>query len=135
MTHLCETRITLLPEQLYGWTMYPGYSDEPYRSPILVYSVQPLGGRTFELNFLNILYASGVQRMSYRLRTLRREQTYLILEQISDGGPTERSVIIEELTRSWMLHAAMERGPKIDSLFNRLGEPDRTAFLSMAGSF
>ena len=126
-------RFTLKQGRVYGWTMYPGYGDTPYRSPISVRGFRPLGLRRFDLDFLNIFYASGVQHMGYRLRTLRREEAYLVAEQIErDGKLTDRVVVIERLTRDWMHHAA----PKCTHLFERLfdteGEPVPTEFERLA---
>ena len=114
--------------------MYPGYGDTPYRSPIAVLGFKPLGLRRFDLDFFNIFYASGVQHMGYRLRTLRRERTYLVAEQIErDGKLTDRVVVIERLTRDWVHHAAPQCTQLIERLFDSEGEPIPTEFERLAG--
>jgi hypothetical protein len=130
-----QARFTLEEDQLYGWTMYPGYGEQPYFSPILVHVVRPLGGRTMEVHFLNILYAAGVQRTAYQLRTLRREKTYLMAEQVVGKRTTERVVIVEGLTRRWMRRAIPLENPRTDSCFDSFGEPIRSSFLELASSF
>jgi len=114
--------------------MYPGYGDEPYRSPISIEEVRPLGLRRFDLHFFNIFYAAGVQHMRYRLRTLRREMTYLVAEQIGevDGKLTDRVVVIERLTPDWFLHAAPHCAHLVERLFDAGGQPVRTEFERLA---
>ena len=91
------TRLTLERGKWYGWTMYPGYGDEAYYSPIWVRELAPLGDRQFRLDFFNLAYAAGVQDTSYTLKTLKREATYLVAAQ----PDSDRTVIIEPLTKSW----------------------------------
>ena len=84
----------------YGWTMFPGYGDTAYHSPIKVRRVAPLrsGERLFDLDFFNMGYAQGVQDMRYRLRTLRGEPHYLV----AACQDSDRSVAIMPLTRGWL---------------------------------
>lgn len=114
--------------------MYPGYGDRPYRSPITVHEIRPLGLRRFDLQFLNIFYAAGVQNMRYRLRTLRRERTYLVAEQIDelDGKLSDRVVMIERLTRDWVIHAAPQCTGLLDRLFDAHGRPVSREFERLA---
>ena len=134
MSPSSTTRLALIPGRVYGWTMYPGYGDMPYRSPISVHDLRPLGLRSFDLKFFNIFYALGVQHMGYRLRTLRREETYLVAEQIErDGKLTDRVVVIERLTRDWMHHAAPQCTHLFERLFDVEGQPVTTEFERLAG--
>lgn len=91
------TRMTLERGQWYAWTMYPGYGDEPYYSPILVRDLEPNGGRQFRLDFLNLAYAAGVHIMSCDLKTVKREATYLV----AILPDSDRTIIIEPLTKRW----------------------------------
>jgi hypothetical protein len=89
---------TLEPGGWYAMTMYPGYTDEPYRSPIEVHRFEALGGRTFDLTFYNVGYAQGVQMMDKRFRTLQRYPGALITAELA--GP--RTTIFEKLTAEWV---------------------------------
>jgi hypothetical protein len=60
-------RLTITRGQWYGWTMWPGYGDQAYYSPIWVRGVRPLGKRRLEIELFNIGYAQGVQDMTYML--------------------------------------------------------------------
>jgi len=95
-----RARLTLERGRWYGWTMWPGYLDAPYFSPIRVDAVNPLntGSGRFDLDFLNAGYASGVQDMTYALRTLKREASYL-LASVEDS---DRAVCIERLDLAWL---------------------------------
>jgi hypothetical protein len=92
-------RLTLLRGEWYGWTMWPGYGDTPYHSPIRVEHIRTYqdGSRHFDLHFLNAGYANGVQMMVYELRTLIRREHYLL----ADVPKTERSVALVPLTLGW----------------------------------
>jgi hypothetical protein len=129
-----QQRLTLERQMIVGWTMYPGYGSLPYRSPIIVEEVVPRGGRTFDLKFINVFYAAGVQRMTYRLRTLRRERTFHIAEDLEDDGPSDRVVIIEPMTRGWFESLAPHISTHVDRLFDASGKPDREAFVALMAS-
>jgi len=90
----------LEPGGWYGWTMFPGDSDCPYHSPIKVHRVLPLrtGGRLFDLHFFSLGFAEGVQEMTYRLRTLRREHHHILAAQVNG----DHSVAIVPLTGPWL---------------------------------
>lgn len=83
----------------YGWSMYPGYSDMPYYSPIRVDAVAPLGNGLIEIAFLNAGYAEGVQQMKKKFRVHRRGERHLVLDELH---VPERTVIIEPLTTEWI---------------------------------
>jgi hypothetical protein len=117
-----------------GWTMYPGYGSYPYRSPIIVEEVVPHGGRAFDLMFINIFYAAGVQKMTYRLRTLRRERTFQIAEVVEHDGTSERVVIIEPMTRAWIEDVASAYIAQLDRLFDASDKPDPAAFGALMAS-
>lgn len=123
-----DPRLTLECQMVYGWTMYPGYFDYPYRSPIIVDEIVPRGGKTFDLKFINILYAAGVQEMTYRLRTLRRERTFHVAETIEYNGRAERVVIIEPMTRAWIEELAPTWIAQAETLFDDSGQPITDAF-------
>jgi hypothetical protein len=90
---------TLEPGGWYAMTMYPGYTDEPYRSPVEVHAFRPLGLRRFELTFYNVGYAAGVQMMEKTFRILHRHEGSLItLETLVD----HRTTIFEPLTTAWV---------------------------------
>ena len=127
-------RLTLERQMLVGWTMYPGYGSFPYRSPIIVEEVVPRGGRTFDLKFMNVFYAAGVQGMTYRLRTLRRECTFHIAEVLEDDGPSDRVVIVEPMTRAWIESLAPHVIAHVDRLFDASDKPNREAFNALMAS-
>lgn len=131
MTKNAPSRLTLKRGRLYGWTMYPGYGNVPYRSPIQVHAVKSLGNCELELSFLNMFYAVGVQNMSYRLRTLRRAQHYFFAEQVEDDQTTERSVVIEELSPHWLRVACPDIASQVDDVFAEDGQPIEEALLRL----
>ena len=49
-------RFAIVPERWYAFTMFPGYTDSPYASPIYVHTAEPLGGRRLRLEFFNAAY-------------------------------------------------------------------------------
>ena len=74
--------------------MWPGYGESmaPYHSPILVLDITPLDDGAFALELGNMGYAQGVQMMTYRLRTLRHQQHYLLAEVLdSDRAVAHRA--------------------------------------------
>lgn len=124
-------RLTLERQMVCGWTMYPGYASYPYRSPIIIEELIPQGGRTFELRFINIFYAAGVQEMTYRLRTLRREPTFQIAEAFEHDRPSGRVVIIEPMTQAWIEELAPTCVAQLDRLFIEPNTPDPDAFRAL----
>lgn len=133
LSHVTDLAFTLRSVGVYGWTMYPGYGEMAYRSPIIVFEVRPRGYRRLDVDFLNIFYAAGLQHMTYRLRTLRRERSFLIAEQIrEDGKLSDRVVAIEPLTRAWFLQAAPQCSHLVERLFDDVGEPSLADFKRLA---
>ncbi|WP_296720955.1 hypothetical protein [Erythrobacter sp.] len=80
-------------------TMLPGYGTVPYVTPIRVDALSPLGNRRFELVFLNLGYAAGVQGFQSTFRTLKRGPGFLMAEQES---MPERGYLFQNLTRDWL---------------------------------
>ena len=115
--------LTFLPGRWFGLTMYPGYADVPYVSPIAVERVTASGARSFELAYLNLAYASGVQNLVKVYRTLKRTKSYLAAEEV---GNLDRTLIFEHLTAEWMRRNFSEIG--VSGLFDASGEPSDVAF-------
>ena len=108
--------------------MYPGYFGHPYRSPIKINLLETLGLRTYDLHFLNMFYAPGVQNMGYTLRTLRREASYIIAETIEDKKATDRTIVIEPMNAQWITDNVPQWSLEIKSLFDSNGKPIFDAF-------
>lgn len=125
---MAEARFTLQRGQWYGLTMFPGYADAPYHSPIRVDAVTPLGNRCFELRFLNLPYAAGVRDFGMRLRTLRRARNHIIAED-TEGG--DRTYVVCALTPGWMRQHFANIEPR-NPLFDECGRPVGEAFLKLA---
>ena len=96
---MTESRFTFELGGWYAMTMYPGYGDCPYRSPVEIHAIVPLGHRLFELSFFNVGYAAGVQQMEKQFRTLDRYPGALITKE--EDVPT-RTTIFEPLTAPWV---------------------------------
>lgn len=117
--------------------MWPGYADQPYRSPIRAREITQLktGRSLLRVDFQNLFYAAGVQNMTYRLRILKREATYLLAEVVDhDDAPTDRAVCIEPLTASWIRTAVPSIGNRADDLFDAGGMPIGDRFVATFGS-
>lgn len=118
-------RFTLLRGQWYGLSMYPGYGDCPYHSPILVRSIESLGDRRFELAFWNLCYALGVQDFTMQLRTLRRGPSHLVA-----SGPEveDRTYVLVHFNPRWL----QRHFPQLDAaqFFDTAGHPDDQALLA-----
>jgi hypothetical protein len=85
--------------------MVPGYAGErnvPYFSPIHVSSAVPLktGRRELRLQFLNALYAQGVQPVEFDLRILKHAPNYLVAEII--GNESDRIAIVSHIEFEWI---------------------------------
>jgi len=102
--------------------MWPGYGDNPYFSPIIVRSVQPLGNRQFELDFVNVGYAAGVQQALYVMRTLKRGSNFLLAEKL-DGLDSDRAIAIEPLTKFWLDSHFVIESTKLDRMIDSAGNP------------
>jgi hypothetical protein len=122
-------RFTLVRGQWYGLTMFPGYFDCPYHSPIRVDAVVPLGSRQFELEFLNLAYAAGVQGFKKRLKTLRRAQSHLVAEETE---VKDRTYVIAVFNRSWLRTHVPDL--VVDRFFDSNGHPDDQALLGLAAT-
>lgn len=93
-------RLTLIPGCWYAWTMWPGYVDQAYHSPIRVEAVEPLktGSGRFDLTFLNANYVSGMQNMTYELRMLKRDAHYIL----ATVEKSDRAVCLEQINLQWL---------------------------------
>lgn len=94
------TRFTLERDKWYGMTLYPGYGDLPYHSPIRVKEVRPLksGAGLLDIDFFNAAYAEGVQNFTYSLRILKRAEQYMLAA--IQGG--DRAISLVHCDTSWM---------------------------------
>ena len=93
-------KFTIEPSRWYALTMYPGYADQAYFSPIEVHRVTPLGNGLMEIDHLNAGYAQGVQQMTKKYRVHRRGKRHIVLDELQ---APERTVIIEPLTAQWII--------------------------------
>ena len=95
--------LQLEPGTWYVWQMFPGYTSEPYLSPILIRRVTPLktGAGMLEVEFYNAFYAEGVREFTQRLRILVRGENYL-MARIEQPGGDQRACVITELTPWWV---------------------------------
>jgi hypothetical protein len=123
------SRFTLVSGQWYALTMFPGYSNRPYHSPIRVDSIAPLGDRSFEMEFLNLAYAAGVQLFRKRLRTLRRSVTHLVAEEMD---VEDRTYAITQLNAQWFTRHF--EGIPASQCFDTSGEPIEEALLKLANT-
>ena len=77
----------------------------PYCSPIYVTDFKPLktGKNLLRLEFLNVLYAQGVQDFVLDIKVLKRAKDYLVGELIDapDENP-ERVAIISRIEFAWV---------------------------------
>jgi len=95
-------RFTIERGRWYAWTMYPGYVDMPYLSPIRVDEIEPLGQRRFRLAFLNAGYAVGVNGFDKTLRTLARRERFCVCEEVGETSDLGRVMVIQTLTWEWI---------------------------------
>ncbi|MCA0199885.1 MAG: hypothetical protein LCH56_03485 [Proteobacteria bacterium] len=81
----------------YAWHMFPGYTDMPYSSPIRIDAIGPAyGSNRITLEFLNALYAAGVQNFRLDLDIITWSDRFIAAVY------EERVVIISELTPAWL---------------------------------
>lgn len=91
-------QLRLEPGRWYGMTMWPGYGDRPYHSPIRIDAFEDLGGE-LSVEFLNAAYAQGVRDFTERLVPLAHQPDYLIA-RIADQP--ERTVAIVDISQYWL---------------------------------
>jgi hypothetical protein len=101
------SRLMLERNRWYSWQMMPGYGARlsPYFSPILITAITPLrtGKSLLQLDFINALYAEGVQNFRITGRVLRHAPAYLVAElQYTDDGPKDRTAIIGAIDVEWV---------------------------------
>ena len=126
---MTDDRFTLVRGHWYGMSMFPGYGDCPYHSPIRVDGIFPLGNRKFELRFLNLGYAAGVQDFAKELRTLRRCQSHIVADETE---VRDRTYLIVHFTPSWLgTHWPATRGGRY---FDDAGDPNDEALLRLVAA-
>lgn len=112
-----------------GWhalTMYPGYWDVPYHSPIRVDGISWLDEQHFMLDFLNLAYAAGVRDFRIECAILKAAPEFLACSPVDQP---DRMYVFAKLTRVWM----KAHFPHIvtDPLFDDAGRPNAHAFLAL----
>ena len=100
-------KLKLTPESWYAWQMLPGYVGErnvPYCSPIFVQRVVPrkTGKGILGLDFVNVLYAEGVQGFSLDIRILKHSANYLIADLLYGDSGLDRAAIISHIEFGWI---------------------------------
>jgi hypothetical protein len=103
-----HAELQLMPKHWYGWQMLPGYAGKqyvPYFSPIWMKEVTPrkTGKGILTIEFINALYAEGVQYFTLDLRVLKREASYLVSEiRYEDQDTRYRTAIISRIEFDWI---------------------------------
>ena len=91
-----------------AWQMFPGYFGErcvPYCSPIYLTGVKPRksGKGVLNLEFLNVLYAVGVQDFDLDLKVMKRAENFLVGELIyAEGEDSGRIAVISHIEFPWV---------------------------------
>jgi hypothetical protein len=122
-------RFTLIRSQWYGLTMFPGYGDCPYHSPIQVHEIEALGDRQFKLAFFNLCYASGVQHFEKQLRTLRRGVSHLVA---AETEVEDRTYVLVYFNAAWFQRYFPDS--RIETIFDSAGQPNKDALLRWRGA-
>ncbi len=92
----------------YGWQMLPGYEGGravPYFSPVYVGGVIPrkTGVRQIGLQFLNPLYAQGVQDFGLELQILLHAPQYLVARIVdADRTSSPRTAVVSHVEFEWI---------------------------------
>lgn len=110
----------------YGLSMFPGYSDVPYHSPVKVNELASLNDWSFSVEFLNVAYAAGVQQFDQTFAILKETSEFVACE--SDDHP-DRLYLFSMLTKGWIGACLPELGR--DDLFDDNGAPIERSFLSL----
>ncbi len=102
-----EGRLKLNPGSWYAWQMIPGYIGErsvPFCSPIYVQTVTPqkTGKKILKLEFINALYAEGVQNFSLDLKIIKHAPDFLIAELQHDENGIDRAAVISHIEFAWI---------------------------------
>ena len=100
-------KFKLGPQQWYAWQMIPGYVGErnvPYCSPIFVTGVTPkkTGKGILQLEFINVLYAAGVEYFSLELRIIKHSADYLIADLLFGPEGPDRAAVISHIEFAWI---------------------------------
>lgn len=134
---MVAAKLQLMPRHWYSWQMLPGYSSGapvPYFSPIWVQEVTPrrTGTGILALGFIRALYAEGVQPVTFDLRILKHEASYLVSEiRYGKESPTDRTAIIGHIGFEWIQRSCpgiwAERPP---ALFRGIEQGSVTHYLN-----
>lgn len=89
----------LMSSRWFGMTMYPGYADTTYYSPIHLDGFQLLDDDHFHLDFQNIGYAGGVQNFTVEFELIRGTTEYQLC--FAKNHP-DRTYVFVPLTRNWI---------------------------------
>ena len=100
-------KLTLASQQWYAWQMIPGYVGErnvPYCSPIFVTGVTPkkTGKGILQLDFINVLYAAGVEYFSLDLRIIKHSADYMIADLLYGPEGPDRAGVISHIEFAWI---------------------------------
>ena len=83
-----------------------------------------MGSGQLDFTFCNLAYAEGVKEMRYRLRLMKREECYILAEEMGvQGKATERAVCLEPLTLYWMRRSSLLSETTIADVFDENGAP------------
>lgn len=98
-------RFKLEPEHWYAAEIIGDefdFTEDGVRSytPIKVYGVVPRGNRTYELSFYHANYPEGVRDKVYTLRTIEREQRFILAH--STGPKPTRYMLVYSITAAWL---------------------------------
>lgn len=110
----------------YALTMYPGYWDVPYHSPMRVDGIAWLDEQHFMLEFLNLAYAAGVRDFRIECAILKAAPEFLACSPVDQP---DRMYVFAKLTRAWM--TANFPQVAIDRLFDDAGVPNPSGFLAL----
>lgn len=108
--------------------MFPGYLGEfcvPYFSPIFIEKIEGMktGKNIIKLNFLNALYAQGVQNFEFNLQILKRSENYLFANiQYNSNSNLDRFVVISTIEFEWikLFCKSLWESHKPDSIKNNI---------------
>lgn len=100
-------RLKISPRSWYAWQMIPGYIGErnvPYSSPIFIERVVPKKTENgiLTLDFVNVLYAEGVQDFTLDLKVLKHSSNYIIADLLYGPEGPDRAVIISHIEFAWI---------------------------------
>ncbi len=123
--------LTLQSGNWYGWTMTPGYGDEPYHSPIRIDKSTALRTERglIDLSFLNLGYAAGVRNFQIQMRVIARTNSFLVLRE----DDLDRTMLVEPLTRGWLVYRLERSLSDVEHLVDETGRADDAALIRFGG--